>query len=54
MKNIDLRLLFQLIEATNDSVNKLEGAFRNKDAEKFRKTREEILNLQKKVYEELK
>ena len=49
MKKEEIRVLSQLVRTMEDSVVKLEGAFKKRDVEEFKKVKKEVLNLQKKI-----
>ena len=50
----DLQILAQLIEALNDSANRLEESYEKKDIEKFNKSKKAFLDFQQKIAEILK
>lgn len=49
MKPEDINSLMQLIESMNLAVNELEKSMENRDIEKVKRAKQEILSLQKEV-----
>jgi hypothetical protein len=49
MKTEDMSLLLQLVSSMDLASQELEKAVEKKDAEKFKKVKEEILNFQRQI-----
>ncbi len=49
-----ISIISQIISVLEDAVEKLENSYSEKDIEHFKKAREEILSIQKKISELLK
>ncbi len=54
MNTKNISLISQLVSAMDDIYPKLETAYNNKDFDKFKKIKEEILTINKKISEKAK